>query len=135
MTPTHRFQLHQDSEQIQGLGRRVHRRQNLRTQMILDGSDERGRLVRRAQDGIHKVTGGRLAVSAGDSGQRDPLIWLPIKISRCYSQRVAAMFHLYPAAGKFRRTRRIAYYSDRAADNHIRCEPPSVGVLSLKKKK
>src|SRR5260370_18699566 len=99
--------------------------------MILDGPDERGGLARGAQHRIHQVGGGRFAVSAGDSSQGDSLVWLAVKISRRQSQSPAAMFHLYPGSGKFRRPRRLADYRERAAPDGISRKPLSVGMLSF----
>ena len=130
MSTALRIQFGKQPVKIERLRSSVDGLEHTAGQMILDGADHGGRLSRRAQNGIHQMSGRGFAVGAGHAHQRQFLIEIPIKSARCQSEGPSAVLDLDPAAGQFRRRLRFADNRDSAPIQSILREAAAVGVAA-----
>ena len=96
--PPRCFQFRREAHDIQRLRSRVRRRANFARQPIFDGPDQSRDLARRPQDRVDQISGGGLAVGAGDAGEAHAFIGLLVEISRGDRQRLAAVLHFESTA-------------------------------------
>ena len=119
------FQFGEQLEQVERLGRRVDGRQLTSGEAVLDGTDQRRRQPRCAEDGIDQVSGCRFPVRARDADDFQPAIGMVIEVSCGGRQRLPPVRDMDPEAVEVRRSRRFTDNRDGAL---LRWLAPRTGV-------
>ena len=110
-----RRELFRDPIEIERFGRRVDRLPGASGEVILDGPDHGRRVARGLEDRISQISCCRLAIGAGDAGERDRLDSFPVEVPGGDGQRLAAVLDLNPDPVEVVRLRSFADDGDRAS--------------------